>query len=77
MSKAEQILALCKTSPALTSEEISERVSCHPAYVRSVWHRNGMFRNKHNPNVDYGRDRKFKLVPLAEYERLLAAANRR
>jgi hypothetical protein len=67
-----KILDLTKAHPALTSYDIADRLQCHPAYVRTIWHRAGIFRGKHNPNVDYDQGTgKYRRLPMAEYDKLV------
>lgn len=51
--RRDKILDLTKKFPKMSSYTIAERLGCHAAYVRAVWHRNGIFRRKHNPNISY------------------------
>jgi hypothetical protein len=75
MSLAFKIVELVKAKSKLTSGQIADRFGCHPAYVRAVLHRAGIFRRKHDPNVIYERSSgKYVRLEVAEYRRLLKAA---
>ena len=73
-SIAFNILDLTKRRPELNSTEISREIGCRPGYVRTVWHRAGIFRGPHDASVVYTPPPRFVRLPVAEYERLLAAA---
>jgi hypothetical protein len=53
MTVTAKILALTERHPQLSSRAIAERLGCHHAYVRTAWHRAGIFRRKHDPAVVY------------------------
>ncbi len=71
-----RILDLTKLCPTLSSAEIGAQLGCNSSYVRTVWHRAGMFRGPHDSSVFYDSPPKYVRGPFAEYEKLLAAAAR-
>jgi hypothetical protein len=74
MSTAFKIRDLTKHNPTLNSTEIAAAVGCKSGYVRTVWHRAGIFRGPHDASVVYTPPPIYVRVPVAEYEKLLAAA---
>lgn len=75
MSKAFKIVELAQKNSKLTSGQIGQRLNCHPAYVRAALHRAGIFRRKHDPNVNYEQSSgKYVRLEVGEYQRLLKAA---
>lgn len=73
-STAYRIRNLTKRRPDLNSTEIAAEVGCKSGYVRSVWHRAGIFRGPHDASIVYSEPPRYVRVPVAEYEKLLAAA---
>ena len=71
-----RILDFTKRCPKLNSFEIAAEIGCTASYVRTVWHRAGMFRGPHDASVVYESAPKYVRVPVDEYERLVAAAAR-
>ncbi len=76
MTVQEKVLELTMKYPMLSSANIADRIGCHSAYVRAVWHRNGIFKGRHDARVSYCEGRKYVRVPIDEYERLVDAASR-
>lgn len=74
MITAFRIRDLTKRCPKLNSTQIAAEIGCKPGYVRTVWHRAGIFRGPHDPTVVYAPPPAYVCVPVAEYEKLLAAA---
>lgn len=46
MTKKEKIWQIKNKYPYLNSKEIAERIGCHDAYVRTVFHRGNLFKWK-------------------------------
>jgi len=73
---AARILDFTKRCPTLQSHEIAAELGCTSSYVRTVWHRAGIFRGPHDASVVSESPPKYVRVPFAEYEALVAAAAR-
>lgn len=68
-----KVLDLTRRFPKWSSRQIGEQLGLHPAYVRAVWHRNQIFKGKHNPSVVYDYTKYVRLTK-EKYAELLTAA---
>ncbi len=73
MIKAQRIMSITNSNSTLNSTVIAERVGCRSAYVRTVWHRNAIFKSEHDPNVSYETRISVRL-PIEEYRDLCSKA---